>query len=118
MSDDILTKQSDEPTISDVLEAVQTFAESVEERFRGVGERFDRVDERFDRVEGDIERLRSEMHDEFARLWREIDDIKQCLKRVEDRTKEDSDAAAGDILELRERVEAVEQQVRQLQMAR
>ena len=47
----------------------------------------------------------------------ELKDIKERLIRLEKRTIEDADASAKDILELRHRVEILENKVNQLQPA-
>jgi len=79
----------------------------------GVDKRFDRVDERFDRVELRLDNIESELHS----INSELADIKFRLDRLEKQVKEDSGAYVSDILELRKRVQVLEQQVKQLQPA-
>jgi hypothetical protein len=49
------------PTISDVLEAISTFAENVDERFNKIDERFDRIEGRVSVDEGKLARIESQM---------------------------------------------------------
>jgi len=50
-------KEEKEPTISDVLDAVNSFATRVEERFGMVDARFDQVDTRLDQVDARIDKV-------------------------------------------------------------
>ncbi len=62
-----------------------------------------------------FEELRTEMTAGFRMIREELDDIKNRLEKLEKRTLEDADASARDVLELRQRVDMLEKQVRQLQ---
>ena len=53
--------KNQEPTNSEILEAICTFSNSVDSRFDGVDSRFDGVDSRFDKVERRLDRLESQM---------------------------------------------------------
>ena len=64
------------------------------------------VNGRFDTLESELRSIRIE-----------LTDIKSRLDQLEKRTKEDSDAHASDVLELRQRVQILERQVKQLQPA-
>lgn len=57
-----------DPSTQDVLDAINNFAQSVDERFVGIDERFDRidgklngVDSRFDRLELEIGKIKATM---------------------------------------------------------
>lgn len=71
------------------------------------------VNKHFGRVEQRLENIESELRS----INMELADIKSRLDHLEKRTKEDSDAHASDILELRQRVQMLERQVKQLQPA-
>lgn len=69
------------------------------------------VDKRFDRIEQRLDNIESELHS----INVELADIKFRLDRLEKQVQEDSIAYVNDILELRQRVQMLEQQVKQLQ---
>ncbi|MBI4992803.1 MAG: hypothetical protein HZC26_01525 [Candidatus Magasanikbacteria bacterium] len=109
----------DNKLLQEILETVNSTFETVNfikdnavtkdefEEFKGeVNKKFDEVNGRFDTLESE---LRS--------ICIELKDIKFRLAQLEKRTKEDSDAHASDILELRQRVQMLERQVKQLQPA-
>ena len=65
-----------EPTLSDVLEAVQTGFTKVDERFEQVDVRFDKMDERFDKLEkrtGSIENTLEDMKETLGGIERAVD---------------------------------------------
>lgn len=68
-------------------------------------------------TKADIESLETKMDAGFRMISEELEEIKARLTKLEKRTLEDADAAAKDVLELRQRVEALEKQVRTLQTA-
>jgi chromosome segregation ATPase len=65
-----------------------------------------RVEDRLDSIDSKIAKIQSD-----------LEDIKRDLERLEKRTKEDADVAAKDILELRQRVESLEEKIKQLQLS-
>lgn len=65
-----------EPTLSDVLEAVQTGFARVDDRFEQVNARFDAVDERFDRLErraGSLENTVEDMKETLGGVAHAVD---------------------------------------------
>lgn len=56
----------------------------------------------------------NELSGQIRMIETELADIKQRLIRLEKRTIEDADASAKDVLELRKRVEVLEEKVRHL----
>ena len=69
------------------------------------------------RIDEKINHIHLELSGQIRMIEIELKDIKERLIRLENRTIEDADAAAHDILELRKRVEALERQVQELQPA-
>ncbi|MDD2758097.1 MAG: hypothetical protein PHD72_01835 [Patescibacteria group bacterium] len=69
----------------------------------------------FIRLEQNIEQVHLSLSGQISMIERELKDIKERLARLEKRTIEDADAAAEDVLELRRRVEVLEEKFRQLQ---
>ncbi|MDD2758537.1 MAG: hypothetical protein PHD72_04180 [Patescibacteria group bacterium] len=113
-----------ETTINDVLEAINDFAEKTEDRFNKMDDRFNKMDGRFNKVddrfillEQKVDQNHLELLGYIRMIETELKDIKERLTRLEKRTIEDADAAAKDVLELRHRVEVLEEKVRQLQPA-
>ena len=114
-------------TTNDIMEFMQAFAENVDKKFEQVDKRFEQVDKRFEQIDshfeqsdtrlGRLETVTSEILSELRYIKNEIKDIKIRLDKLEKRTLEDADAAAHDIIQLRDRVETLENQVRQLQGA-
>ncbi len=63
-----------EPTLQDVLDAIQGLSTHTDEQFAFVDKRFEQVDQRFEQLEQRIRSdLRSEMHSMEQRLTTEID---------------------------------------------
>ena len=87
-------------TIDDVLEAIGNFSTNVDKQFQGVNVRLDGIDARLDSIE-----------EKISRIELELASIKDRLEKLEQRTKEDTDAFVGDILDLKTRVAAMEKQL-------
>ena len=68
-------------------------------------------------LEKRIDALDNKLTIELRAIHNDLDEIKVRLTKLEKRTLEDADAAAKDVLELRNRVEMLEKQVRKLQTA-
>ena len=62
-----------DPTIKDVLKALEAMRADVDRRFDGVDKRFDGVDKRFDGVDKRFDKLTAEMHKRFDDLDEELD---------------------------------------------
>ncbi len=61
---------NDQPTTQDILEAINTFASSVEGRFEKIDGRFDGIDGRFDHVEGRLDHVEGKLDNVEGRLNR------------------------------------------------
>lgn len=57
-----------EPTIRDVLDAMQLFATSVDKRFDLVDQKFERVDERLDALEQEMRAVKREQREMRAEM--------------------------------------------------
>ena len=66
-----------------------------------------------DKIEGRLDSIENRL----IYLTREIADIKSDLKKLSERTLEDSDAHAKDILKLQRRVEKMEKEMTQMRLA-
>ena len=66
-----------------------------------------------DKIEGRLDSIENRL----IYLTREIADIKSDLKKLSERTLEDSDAHAKDILDLQRRVEKMEKEMTQMRLA-
>lgn len=53
--------QNGEPTISDVIEVLNTFSSNVDQRFDVIDQRFEGVDKRFDALESDIAHIKERL---------------------------------------------------------
>lgn len=98
-----------------------------------IKEGFDAVDKKFEDVESsmatkedlkgmatkeDLKNLELKMIARFDRLEAEVTDIKRALCDLEKRVLEDTGALASDFLSLRARVEKIEEELRQLRLAK
>lgn len=103
------TVKNGDPTIHDVLRAIQSFSGDMDKKFEELQQEmrngFARVDRRFDSIEARLDRVENELID-----------IKASIEKLEKRTREDSDAGAKDFLTLKNRVAKLEQQLQALQM--
>lgn len=99
--------------ILDYLKDNMVTKEEFTEFRKEVDEHFDRVDGRLDRVEGRLDNIENRL----IFLEKEIADIKADLKKLSERTLEDSDAQAKDILDLQKRVDKMEKEMTQMRLA-
>lgn len=111
-------------------EKIETLALMVQKGFEetakkaDVDKRFEQVDKRFDKIEAEIVGLREEMHEQFRQLrleikqiWNKLEEIEQKLGKISQTSKEDADALASDVFDLRQRVEFLENQIKELRRA-
>ncbi|OGH74437.1 MAG: hypothetical protein A3G00_00710 [Candidatus Magasanikbacteria bacterium RIFCSPLOWO2_12_FULL_43_12] len=103
----------DNKTLQEILETVNSTFETVN-FIKDNAVTKDEFNEFKEEVNGRFDNLESELRS----IRIELIDINRRLDQLEKRTKEDSDAHASDILELRQRVQMLERQVGQLQPAR
>lgn len=75
--------QNGEPTITDVLDAINTFSGDVEKRFDAVDERFEGIDQRFASIDQRFDGV--EMR--FDALESDIAHIKERLRYVENEVR-------------------------------
>ncbi len=112
-------KRQDKRT-DEVLEAMNKFAVSVDKRFDGVDKRFDGVDKRFDKIEAEIVDIKEEIRQiriDLKQIWSKLEEIEQKLGKVSGMAKEDADALGSEVLDLRQRVNFLEKQIKELQTA-
>jgi len=98
-------------TIDDVLEAIGHFSTNVDKQFQGVNVRLDGIDVRLDGIDVRLDSI----EEKISRIELDLADIKDRLEKLEIRTKEDTDAYVGDILDLKARVAAMEKQLQAIQ---
>ncbi|MCX6781653.1 MAG: hypothetical protein NTW66_00810 [Candidatus Magasanikbacteria bacterium] len=67
---------NNEPTTGDILEAINNFAEKVDERF-------EKIDGRFDRLEQKVDQNHLELSGQLRMMEIDIKDIKERLTRLE-----------------------------------
>lgn len=85
-----------------------------------VDKRFELVDKRFDDIEAQIADVKEEirqMRMEIKQIWNKLEEIEQKLERISQTSKEDVDAIASDILDLRQRIGFLENQIKEMQKA-
>jgi len=104
--------KNNEPTINDVLEAVNDFSVKVDERFNKVDERFEHLEQKVDFLDQKTDQNHLELLGYIRMIEAELADIKERLTRVEKRTLEDADASAGDYLKLQKRLEVAEEEIK------
>lgn len=123
------TLQSVDQKIDTVLEALQVFSNSVDERFAsmdkrfdGVDQRFESMDQRFESMDQRFESLENTMEQGFADLRGELRDVRRELDRInlrleslDKRTMEDSGAHTKEVIELRSRVAILEEKFAKLE---
>jgi len=83
-------------------------------------ERFAKVDERFDKVEAEINEIKEDTHQikvEVKQIWNKLDEIEKRLDKLSQTSKEDVDAIIGDVLNLKQRVDFLESQIKELEAA-
>lgn len=98
-----------EVTTDEIMEFLQEHVVTKED----LRETEKRLDGRMDRLENRMDHLEAEL----ALIHQDLSDIKARLDRLEKRTKEDADASAREVTELRKRVEHLELQVAELHAA-
>lgn len=106
--------------------------DKIDQRFDKIDQHLEKADQRFDELfsfladnmvtkqefgefKSEMYNFRDEANGRLDAISRELDEIKKRLDALERRTIEDADAAANDILELRHRVEYLEEQFKRLQ---
>ena len=57
------------------------------------------------------------MRAEIKQIWNKLEEIEQKVEKISKIAKEDMDAIASDILNLRQRIEFLENQVKKIQTA-
>ena len=81
---------------------------------------FEQVDKRFDSLEVQIVEIKEDVRqirNEIKQIWNKLDEIEQRLEQISKTSKEDADAIASDVLDLRRRVEFLENQIKEMQSA-
>jgi len=89
---------------NEILDAINTFAISVDKRLNTIESRLDDLTE-------EVRQTKVQIKD----IWTKLEDIEERLEKAIGMPKEDSDAISGDVLDLRQRVEFLENQVREMQ---
>ena len=102
-----------ETSIDEVMEFLQDNMVTKQE----LGEFRSEIRQEIDEFQQEFNEFRTETRDEFRLIHSELEAIKKRLDILEKRTIEDADVAVRDVLELRRRVEYLEKQVKQLQIA-
>ena len=81
-----------------------------------VDERFEKMDERFDRMESKFENRFNRLENAIGEIRNELDEIKRRLDMIEKRTREDSNALAEVVVDLRKRLNIAERNIKELQI--
>lgn len=116
-------KKSEKRTDKKIESLAQMVAggfEQVDRRFEQVDRRFEQVDKRFDSLEAQIIDLKEEVRQirvELKQIWNKLEEIEQRLEKLFRTAKEDADAIASDVINLRQRVEFLESQIKEMQTA-
>jgi chromosome segregation ATPase len=92
--------------LKESFDAVGIKFQKIDDKFDKIDERFDRIDERFDNVESELSYIKVE-----------IKTIKDRLDKLSDRVFEGETTNGSDILDLRKRVEFLENKVKELSHA-
>jgi len=90
----------------DLTKIVKSGFDAMDKKFGEVEVRLDRMDQRFDSFETRLAEIQSE-----------LETVRLKLEALERRVREDADALVKDVLELRERLNILERQVKQMQMS-
>lgn len=126
-----------EPTTKDILEALFVFSEKVDVKFEEV---HSKMDQEFAQVRSELAEVRDEMAQEFLavrseiseirnemdqgfidtkneirELWAVLDEIRQELKKIQNRTSQDADTQGRDLVALIEKVEKFERRLKRLE---
>jgi len=96
---------------NEILDAINTFATGVDKRFDAVDKRFDIIESRLDDLTEEVRQIKTDIKSIRERL----DEIEEKLEGSIRMSKDDSDAISGDVIDLRRRVEFLENQVREMQ---
>ncbi len=83
--------KSAEPTLTDVLEAVQTGFKRVDERFEDMDERFDRLEDRV----GEVEYRMTGLEKRMGSLANTVEDMREELGAVAEAHSKDSEMLIG-----------------------
>ncbi len=94
----------DEPTLYDVLEAINTFATGTDHHFAAIEQQ---ISHNMEYTKRQFDHFQASMDS----LERDIDHIKIRLDEVHIRTKEDDNAFASKIVSLRTRMKTVEKEL-------
>ena len=86
-----------QPTIQDVLEAINSFAGNVENRFVKIDEKFDKIDERFVKIDEKFDRI----DEKFAKSDSNFSTINGQLARLETKMDEGFGSIRSEMRELR-----------------
>jgi uncharacterized coiled-coil DUF342 family protein len=82
---------------------------------------FSSMDERFEslrtELKGGVSNLHSEINSRFDEISTEIADLRAEVKRVSERSKEDSDVYGADIVKINKRLDHLEKQFQTLKSA-
>ncbi|MBI4692005.1 MAG: hypothetical protein HY773_00970 [Candidatus Terrybacteria bacterium] len=85
-----------------------------------VDKRFEQVDKRFDKIEAELTDIKGEIYQmraEIKQIWNKLEEIEQKLERISQTSKEDVDAIASDVLDLKQRIGFLENQIKEIQKA-
>lgn len=113
-------------SIRDILEMVtflrdnaMTKAEGVtkKELNDGLGKLRSEMEDGFTQLRGEMEDGFANVRQELREMNKDLEEIKNQLDRLERRTRDDADASVKDILDLRHRVEYLEERLKKLQPA-
>ena len=108
-----------EPTIYDVLQAIQSFSGDMDKKFGNMDKKFNELQQEmrqgFLKINVRLDTIETRLSTVEARLdsiEKELEDIKASIAKLEKGTREDTDASAKDILTLKTRVANVERQLK------
>ena len=97
----------------EIKEEVEGLAQIVAKGFEQVDKRFDNIEIRLSNLEDEVRQMRAEI----KQIWNKLEEIEQKVEKISKIAKEDMDAIASDILNLRQRIEFLENQVKKMQTA-
>lgn len=111
-------QNNNEVTNGEILEFLKehmVMKEDFEERSGVVDKKFVKIDERFVKIDEKLVKLEEKMDNGFADLKLELEGIKQAIEKIDTRTLTDDNAMNAEIIKLKQRVEALEKKLYQLQ---
>ena len=91
--------------IEDLARLTARGFDEVNDKFNKVNSKFDEVDKK---IGSEVGSLCSEMHLGFSKVYSEINDVKEKVDRINQRTLDDENVLAGDIVDLQKRVKKLE----------